>query len=485
MEEAGGTTQTRQRIIDEASAPAVLIMDCHVLLEAGALAKLIDFYETGKDGGNLIQGPLLFDDLGDIATHFKDTWGAEMWGQWDHDPRGDDPDGEPFEIFAQGLGVFSTRKKSWLRFNEHFRGFGGEECYIHEKYRQAGKKTLCLPFLRWVHRFGRPGGIAYPLTVQNKVRNYVLGFRELGLDLTPVHENFVATGRVTAGEWEQLLADPVKFSGEPKGCGSCGNKKLQPRKGSNVEQIYDFLAELPRDLNEHLPTLREYASRCETVTEFSKRRESAVPFVAGGASVTSYCTERDPLQDVLSRVGKLDLKSGDSDSIDEIDETDMLYIDTKHEANQLVRELDKFAGSVRKYIVLRGTAQFGETSESGNGPGLLPALRKFLTENPEWSVVRHDLNQYGMTIVSKVAEDKPKLPSKITMAANLAKAVAKHVVTGAEKVSEDVLTARLERCSLCELRNDRQCSACGCFVDEKATWAEQVCPIGRWEEPQR
>ena len=37
-----------------------------------------------------------------------------------------------------------------------FREFGGEEWYIHEKYRQAGAKCLCLPFLRWQHRFADP-----------------------------------------------------------------------------------------------------------------------------------------------------------------------------------------------------------------------------------------------------------------------------------------------------------------------------------------
>jgi hypothetical protein len=70
----------------------------------------------------------------------------------------------------QGLGVFSCRKAAWLGFNPAFRGFGGEEGYIHEKFRQAGARTLCLPFLRWGHRFGRPAGVPYPVLLNDKVK---------------------------------------------------------------------------------------------------------------------------------------------------------------------------------------------------------------------------------------------------------------------------------------------------------------------------
>jgi hypothetical protein len=133
---------------------------------------------------------MLYDDLKGFATHFDLVWRSQMWGIWATDNRGKNPDGEPFEIPAQGLGLFACRKDSWLGFNPHFRGFGGEEGYIHEKYRLAGKKTLCLPFLRWLHRFGRPNGIAYPLTAENKVRNYFIGHLEVGLDTRPIFDHF-------------------------------------------------------------------------------------------------------------------------------------------------------------------------------------------------------------------------------------------------------------------------------------------------------
>jgi Glycosyltransferase family 25 (LPS biosynthesis protein) len=113
-----------------------------------------------------------------------------MWGQWGTDQRGADPSAPPFEIPLQGLGVFACRRDAWLGFNPRFRGFGGEEGYIHEKVRQSGAATLCLPFLRWIHRFGRPGGVPYSLRRQDGIRNFLIGFQELGLDPAPAIRHF-------------------------------------------------------------------------------------------------------------------------------------------------------------------------------------------------------------------------------------------------------------------------------------------------------
>jgi hypothetical protein len=113
-----------------------------------------------------------------------------MWGTWAEDPRAKDIEGEPFEIPMQGMGLFASRRDAWLGFNPEFRGFGGEEGYIQEKYRQAGHRTLCLPFLRWMHRFNRPMGTPYRNQWEDRVRNYIIGFRELGLPVDDIIRHF-------------------------------------------------------------------------------------------------------------------------------------------------------------------------------------------------------------------------------------------------------------------------------------------------------
>jgi hypothetical protein len=185
-----GTAAAKNRVFTEARGEAVLCCDSHVLFAPGAIARLKRYYQDHPASPDLLQGPLVYDDLQSLSTHFDPVWSGQMWGVWATDPRGLDPEGEPFEIPMQGMGVFSCRRAAWVGFNPGFRGFGGEEGYIHEKVRQAGGRCLCLPWLRWGHRFTRPHGAGYPLYIEDKLRNYLIGFIELGLDLAPVLAHF-------------------------------------------------------------------------------------------------------------------------------------------------------------------------------------------------------------------------------------------------------------------------------------------------------
>ena len=148
-----GTSAPRDHIFKEATGDAVLVIDSHVLLWPDSVRRLIEFYKRNPECRDLLSGSLVLDSLAGVHTHFADKWRDGMWGTWDTDSRGTAIHNPPFEIPAQGLGLFSCRRDVWLGFNPHFREFGGEEWYIHEKYRQAGARCLCLPFLRWQHRF--------------------------------------------------------------------------------------------------------------------------------------------------------------------------------------------------------------------------------------------------------------------------------------------------------------------------------------------
>ncbi|MCG8469526.1 MAG: glycosyltransferase [Gemmatimonadetes bacterium] len=180
----------KDAVFGEANADFVLVMDCHVLFPPGVLRRLIDYFRIHPETNDLLQGPLLRDDLGSVATHFEEIWDEGFFGRWGTDPRGTDPDGAPFEIRAQGTGAFACRREAWPGFNRRMRGFGAEEGYIHEKFRRAGGRTLCLPFLRWMHRFARPLGAPYPMRWGDRIRNHLIGWNEVGLDTSPVRAHF-------------------------------------------------------------------------------------------------------------------------------------------------------------------------------------------------------------------------------------------------------------------------------------------------------
>ena len=183
-------TAVRDVIFREADAAYVLCIDSHVMIEAGRIRQLIEFFDTRAQTGDLLQGPLLMDDMKSLYSHFEPVWRDGMYGIWGTDNRALDP-GEPeFPIQMQGLGLFACRRSDWPGFNPGFCGFGGEEGYIHQKFRNLGGRTLCLPFLRWLHRFERPMGTRYQNNMEHRIRNYLIGFDELGMDKSELEAHY-------------------------------------------------------------------------------------------------------------------------------------------------------------------------------------------------------------------------------------------------------------------------------------------------------
>ena len=503
--ESKGTTQTRERIFTEATGDAVLVMDCHVLLQANAIHRLKKFYAEADPAmrKNLYTGPLLMDGLNFVQTHFEPVWRDQMWGTWAtawHAPEGGfvvcrqvdgkvemkslntdgpwspmdipwpnhetklfelgykvygfDSEAAPLEIPAQGLGLFSSVREHWLGFNPDFRSFGGEECYVHEKYRQAGRTTFCLPFLKWNHRFGRPGGPKYPITVEGKMRNYIIGFQELGLDVEPVRKHFVDEQGISQATWDYAILDPVSYvPGQLRGAelaspalpSATSNLGMPlPVAATSFHELTNFLKEkAPRDLEKHADALIALASRCQSVIEITKRRESTA-FLAHGLSSKSACEkqscqsegcsgdckvvrklhsfqyENDSLMGIITDivdVGNVDRPIEFSVEATEAPDTlpelpfdpDMMFFDSRHNAARVEAELATYGGQVQKFIVFHDTLLHGQQGDDGQ-KGMMYAIRSFVTKNPEWFVYWHTNEQYGLTVLSRDEALRPSQP---------------------------------------------------------------------------
>jgi len=173
-------TAVRDFVFTKANTEYVMCIDSHVFIEPGAIRKLIDYFDEHPETRDLLQGPLIYDDLKSISTHFEPAWRQGMFGVWWCDDRGKERENKPFDIPMQGMGLAACRKSAWPGYNPLFHGFCVEEGYIHEKFRQAGGRTLCLPFLRWLHRFERPLGAPYENRWEDRIRNYLIAFDEVG-----------------------------------------------------------------------------------------------------------------------------------------------------------------------------------------------------------------------------------------------------------------------------------------------------------------
>lgn len=183
-------TAVKGQVFEQSDTPYTLCIDCHILIQPGAIRQLIEYFDSHPDTRDILHGPLLYDNHKTLNTHFSDTWGSGMKGQWAMDERGRELEARPFEIPAMGMGLSACRTDVWPGYNPKFRGFFVEEQYVHEKFRRNGGKALCLPFLRWVHRFARPYGTKYKNSWKDRVRNYLLAYDELGMDNKEMIDHF-------------------------------------------------------------------------------------------------------------------------------------------------------------------------------------------------------------------------------------------------------------------------------------------------------
>lgn len=204
-----GTAYPRGRLFEEAASSWVCCIDDHVILPTGVVQKMLDHVESAGDSNDLFQGPIVH-PAGWVSTHQAPIWQDRMLGVWQTDERGTDPASPPFEIGMHGLGLFLCRKAAFPGFNRNFRGFGGEEYYLHQKFKRRGDRVWCLPWMRWHHR-DRPPGVKppYPNMTEDRVWNYYAAFDELSQDNASVRKHFleqsmsdVALDRLEAGAKE-------------------------------------------------------------------------------------------------------------------------------------------------------------------------------------------------------------------------------------------------------------------------------------------
>lgn len=202
----------KYRIAEHSSSKYVLILDCHVLIQEGGLDRLLGYFAENPSCRDLVQGPLLYDDLQNISTHFDPVWRGDMYGVWGTNREAYDK-GEPFEIKMQGMGLLAFEREFWPGVGEHFLGFGGEEGYVAEKFRLNGGKNVCLPKLGWNHRFGRPGGVPYRLVLEDRIWNYIVGWMELYKN--PEHEMIRGAVDHFKGKVDpKTMEDMVRRAGE-------------------------------------------------------------------------------------------------------------------------------------------------------------------------------------------------------------------------------------------------------------------------------
>jgi len=197
-----------------------------------------------------------------------------------------------------------------------------------------------------------------------------------------------------------------------------------------MDDIYKSLCLNNSDINEHLPTLYNYATDCESILECGVRDVvSSWAFLYGLSNnnkvnkklILNDITECD-IQEILKYKSGVNIESYWINDLElNIDPVDLTFIDTWHVYGQLKRELEKFKLITNKYIILHDTtidAEYGETlrlncdsivqSKLTGIPveeinkGLWPAIEEFLNNNRDWVLHERFTNNSGLTVLKKI-----------------------------------------------------------------------------------
>src|SRR5262249_17234458 len=136
----------------------------------------------------------------------------------------------------------------------------------------------------------------------------------------------------------------------------------------------------PTDINEHLPTLSDLTRACQHITEMGTRTGiSTLAFLwVQPKKLVCYDLVRYPEVDQLAALaGETEFVFRQEDVLQaDIEETDLLFLDTWHVYQQLKAELRRHAPKARKYIVLHDTTTYGDKGETDGHKGLWPAVEE-------------------------------------------------------------------------------------------------------------
>jgi hypothetical protein len=277
-----------------------------------------------------------------------------------------------------------------------------------------------------------------------------------------------------------------------------------------MEAWYFATKGMPSDFNEHMDTLKSYADKCSVVAELSHwpQKPALIALAHSNASkVVSVSAKRKPeygllqklrpgfhhvFEDSLVLEPKKDPNAINQYRSSSLGPVDLLFIDTQHQASRIYTELLMYHERVSKYIVVHCTSVYGEKGDDGS-PGVRVGLRRFLSEHRHWTVKYATDRNFGLIVLSKLEEDKPRLPGKLDMAWNFTKAATRHIFNGRQLLPLEMAEERLKHCWLCDRRHDNRCSECGCFLDEfpdnvpgkagdpgKVFYPTEQCPLGKW-----
>jgi len=188
---------------------------------------------------------------------------------------------------------------------------------------------------------------------------------------------------------------------------------------SSIQEAYDFVRSNPKEqkgkesiqwIHHYMETLYEYSKGCEHITEMGINQVNSTwafllanPKKVVSIDIDLHGRPSKKTQHVGTNIWLLNAEElaeragiefigieGDTNAM-QIEETDLLFIDTEHSYKCLKKELELHGNKARKYLVFHDTVLFSHE--------LNPAIEEFMQANPNWVVERVHNSNPGLTVL--------------------------------------------------------------------------------------
>ncbi len=198
-----GPAHAKDSVWEHAQGDYVLLVDSHVLLAPCSVNYILDAIDSDLIGKDLWTGPLLNERGHMIASELLPEWRGQFFGVWHTDQ--DLLKTKIKEIEGHGSAYTLMKREHYPYFSPHFKGFSGEELYLHQKVRNNGGKCYTHVDLGWIHRFMRSKPITYSLTLNDKLRNYLVASYEIGWSIKQCCDYF--RPKLVKEQFDNVLSD--------------------------------------------------------------------------------------------------------------------------------------------------------------------------------------------------------------------------------------------------------------------------------------
>jgi hypothetical protein len=167
----------------------------------------------------------------------------------------------------------------------------------------------------------------------------------------------------------------------------------------DVIQKIKELSNESSDINEHFSIMLKYGKECEHITEFGVRNVVSTWAWVGSNPKKLICYDiitSSKIHDIYDTTKELgiDFQFIEASTLEiEIEETDLLFIDTEHNYDQMKGELGLHGNKARKYIAFHDTGWATQMNK---------AITEFMEVNLHWVECETVTNNNGFRVIKRV-----------------------------------------------------------------------------------